>query len=174
MKKILYPILAVTLFAGTAFTIMKIQSWMLAKDCLVKFSSPQVEGVFEKMSADILFDSSNLNASRISAIVEASSVNTGIDMQSEHARGSGYLEADKFPKITFNSTQIGKATSGYNVKGQLELHGAKKEIAFPFSFKANTFEGSFKISARAYGITGLDEGASDTIKLELKIPVSKK
>lgn len=67
-------------------------------------------------------------------------VNVTIDMTStfsddadltEKLKGPDFFDIEQFPESTFKSTSIVETTDGYNVSGNLTLHGVTKNLTFP-------------------------------------------
>ena len=59
---------------------------------------------------------------------------------------------------------------------KLDLHGVKKEVTIPFTFKNNTFNGSFSVSRFDYNVgptTGMAGKVGEKMTLEISVPVSK-
>lgn len=60
--------------------------------------------------------------------VDPKSIDVIADNLSEQLKGERFLEADKFPEITFNSSEAMATTdSTYISKGKLTIHGVEKE-----------------------------------------------
>lgn len=102
---------------------------------------------FTDMTADLQFDPANPAAMTLSATVDPRSIETDFhgdkpDFDAELA-GPSWLDAAKFPKITFKSTKVdvtGPATA--NVTGDLTLHGVTRPVTLE-----TTFNGGSKPSA---------------------------
>lgn len=68
-----------------------------------------------------------------SGTVDAATVNTSEDARDEHLRSTDFFDAEQFPKITFQSTEI-KAVDDdtFQITGDLTLHG----VTLPVTLKA--------------------------------------
>ena len=174
MKKLIFPLLAGILLMVSAVAAVATQSWNIAGGYSVKFTTPKADGIFKKLSGDILFDPNNLNASKFNVLVDVNSINTGNGMKNTHAKQAKFLDAAKYPNIAFTSSQITKSGNAYQVKGILELHGVRREIAFPFTFQGNTFAGSFQVNCKDFGMNEMGGGNEDIVKISLSVPVTKK
>ena len=174
MKKLIYPLAAAVIILGSAFTLVTAPSWKISDDYSVKFTSGHPDGIFRGLQGNISFDEKDLKGSRLEVTVDVATINTGNGMQNTHAKGEKWFDATKYPVIKFMSNQITKSAAGYQVKGILEMHGVKKEIAFPFIFRNNTFVGSFDINRNEFGIGDPNhDKVPATIKIDLSVPVSK-
>jgi len=81
------------------------------------------------------------------------------------------LDAEKYPEITFRSTQVraGLAT-GWVVVGELSLHGQTRPISVQVSKQNGIFRGAAEIKQTDFGITPISiAGGTVRIKDELKI-----
>jgi polyisoprenoid-binding protein YceI len=75
----------------------------------------------------------------ISIRVPVKTLRTGIDLRDEHLRGAMWLDAEKFPDISFTSKTSSLAPGKSDqilVTGDFEVHGQKKEVTVPVSYKA--------------------------------------
>ena len=73
-------------------------------------------------------------------------------MKNTHAKSDKWLDAEKFPLISFTSSVITKVGSGYEAKGMLDMHGVQKEITLPFTFDGNVFTGSISVNRMDYNV----------------------
>ncbi len=65
----------------------------------------------------------------ISVEVPVSTLKTGIDMRDEHLRSPMWLDAAKYPKITFASTSARRLRGNtWEVRGTFSLHGVTRDI----------------------------------------------
>ena len=107
-------------------------------------------------------------------ILQVATINTGNGMQNTHAKSEKWFDAEKYPQIKFTSSEIVAAAAGYQAKGILEMHGVKKEITIPFTFKNNIFNGAIEVNRNDFGIGDPNhQKVPPTLKVELNVPVSK-
>lgn len=178
MNRLFYPVAAVLILAGSAFTFLAAPSWKIEKPYSIGFSIGDVAGIFRDVKGTILFDDQNPGAGSFNITVNAASVNTGNGLQNTHIKSNEWLDVSKYPEIRFTSSSIGKKGLEYEVTGDLDLHGIKKTISFPFVFKktgpaGGTFTGSFTISRSDYKIGKPGDGVDDQIRLDISVPVTK-
>ncbi|HOZ88439.1 MAG TPA: YceI family protein, partial [Bacteroidia bacterium] len=133
MKKLKVLLNGAALFAVLAFTLTQRVTWKVKDDYTVKFSG----GTFKGLKALILFNENNPENSRITASIDARTINTGNRLMDEHAKDRQALDAENFPLITFVSTSIRKNANGYEATGNLTLKGVTKEVKLPFVFNCN-------------------------------------
>jgi polyisoprenoid-binding protein YceI len=88
-----------------------------------------VKGQFEKTTGTINSDPANLASSSIDASIDASSINTRVDMRDGHLKSPDFLDVAKYPTITFKSTKVEADGPGkWKVTGDLTLHGVTKPV----------------------------------------------
>lgn len=98
------------------------------------------------------------------------SVETGVDLRSEHARGE-YLQAAKFPRITFTlkkliaSRQDGPTAISFRGAGEIELAGGKTEVEVTGSLQA--------LGADKKGALGIGGKPALQVKAQFILPVAK-
>jgi polyisoprenoid-binding protein YceI len=174
MNKLIYPIVAMMLIIGSAFTVFKTQDWKIADAAFVKFDGGDPSGQFGGMKGTISFDPNDLANSKFEATIDVATINTGNGMKNTHAKSEKWFDAEKYPTIEFTSSAITKTADGYETKGTLNMHGVQKEIVIPFTFQDNTFKGSFTINRLDYNVNIAEpnHGAS-SFKVEISVPVTK-
>lgn len=171
----MYPALIAFAIATSAFRLGSNSIlWKLKEDVYtVKFTSSKFDGTFKGLKSELLFDENNLSASKITATIDANTVNTGNGMRNGHAKQG--LDAKKFQTVKFVSNSITKTTTGFEAVGNLTIKDVTKQIKIPFTFAKNTeggvFAGSFTIKPAEYKVT--KSGTPDELKFQLNVPVIK-
>ena len=134
-----------------------------------------VVGSFKGLEGNIIFDQNNLERSQIEASVDASTVNTGLDVRDKHLRGNDYFNVRDYQRIKFSSMSIerGAQRGNYLVKGILTIKSVSREIIIPFSVTSQEggylFSSSFSLNRRDYGIGGSSISLSDNLTVSLQI-----
>ncbi len=173
MKRLFFPLAAVVVIAASAFTFFKSQNWNIGSNYAIKFTSSDPSGVFTGLKGTVSFDEKDLASSKFDVVVDVASINTGNGMQNTHAKSTQWFDAEKFPVIKFTSSEITKTADGFQAKGTLDLHGVQKEVVIPFTFKDNTFNGSFDIKRSDFNLNPDNKKAGEVIKVDLSVPVTK-
>ncbi len=88
-------------------------------------------GRFNRVGGRFVIDKSNPDNCWFGIAIEASSIDTNNSKRDEHLRGDEFFGVSQFPKISFESTQIRKTPKGYDMVGQMTMHGTKREISIP-------------------------------------------
>ncbi|MBO0842818.1 MAG: YceI family protein [Nocardioides sp.] len=88
-----------------------------------------VRGRFTDFSGAIEIVPDNLAKSRVEAVIRAASIDTGNGMRDDHLRNEDFLDVEKFPEITYASTDLTVAgTDRWTVHGELTMHGQTKQV----------------------------------------------
>lgn len=91
------------------------------------FSS--VHGQFRDFDAEIDFDPSNVEASKVTFTVRTASVETHNQTRDDQLRSGAFFDSGKFPEMVFTSTEVRPTGSDTaRIKGNLTLIGVTHEI----------------------------------------------
>lgn len=143
----------------------------------IKYAGSVVNGTFSGLVADIKFDPLKPENASIKASVDVKTIETGIGLRNRDLRNN-FFEADKYPKITMQSTKIEK-TSPDNYMGtfNLTMKNVTKEIKLPFIFTKTPeraqFKGSFSLKRLDYGVGEKRLSMSDNVDIGIIVVVSE-
>jgi len=85
-------------------------------------------GRFNQVSGEYVLDTAKPEACSIRIEIAAGSVDTNNADRDKHIKSPDFFNAEEFPTIRFNSTQISGDDKSYRVVGELDFHGVKKEV----------------------------------------------
>jgi polyisoprenoid-binding protein YceI len=89
----------------------------------------KVSGRFDKFSGTIEYTPGDTKNWKTEAVIDAASVNTGVEARDKHLRAPDFFDAEKFPTITFRTLKV---TNYKNMKGKLHgeltLHGVTRPV----------------------------------------------
>jgi polyisoprenoid-binding protein YceI len=89
-----------------------------------------VRGHFAEVSSAADIDPDHPEASSVEVTIQAASIRTHNEARDNDLRSSNFLEADKFPTITFKSTSVVPAgTDQYTLTGDLTIKGTTRPVA---------------------------------------------
>jgi polyisoprenoid-binding protein YceI len=88
----------------------------------------KVRGKFTKFTGAVELDEEDLTRSKVHAEIETASIDTGEPQRDGHLRSPDFLDAEKFPKISFAGKSIKKSGEDYDVTGDLTVHGVTRPI----------------------------------------------
>jgi polyisoprenoid-binding protein YceI len=145
-----------------------------------------VKGQFAVVRGTLALDETSLTSSQIEASIDAASISTGDPQRDAHLKSADFFDVEKFPALSFKSTQIGRAGEGeFAVSGDLTIHGITRKVVFTVQgptapakdFWGNTRRGlvaTTKINRKDFGLTwnsaletgGILVGEEVTITLE--------
>ena len=90
-----------------------------------------VKGQFTGISGVLNLDESDISNSHVEATIDASSINTRDAQRDTHLKSADFFEVEKYPTLTFRSTNIKPAGDGeLAVTGDLTIHGITKQVVF--------------------------------------------
>jgi polyisoprenoid-binding protein YceI len=87
-----------------------------------------VYGRFGNVNGEIKLDPQDLTKASINATVDTTTVDTGVAQRDTHLKSADFFEVTKYPTMTFVSKSISHAGDGYDVVGDLTLHGVTKPV----------------------------------------------
>ncbi len=142
------------------------------------------EGKFEKVTGSITLAGGKPEGGKIAIEVDVSSLKSDNEKLVGHLKSADFFDVAKFPKATFTSTEIkagGEKGATHTVSGELELHGAKKNISFPatITVSADSVSGTaeFSISRKDFNIVypgKPDDLIRDDVVLKLALKAPRK
>jgi polyisoprenoid-binding protein YceI len=174
MKRLFLPVL---ILAGSAFAFITADNWQIADGYSISFSTDEASGIFKGFKGTIAFDEQHPAVAKFDVNIDVASINTGNGLQNKHAKSDEWFDAAKYPQIHFLSQKVVKTPAGYQVTGDLEMHGVKKSLTIPFTFKRTAtgglFSGIFNVNRTDFQVGKPGGDVSDQIKLEVSVPVTK-
>ncbi|MFC9245159.1 YceI family protein [Streptomyces sp. NPDC057136] len=77
----------------------------------------------------------DIERSRVEAVIGAAGIETGNGMRDKHLRSPDFLDADRFPEITYRSSGLTPAgPDRWTVHGELVLHGVTRAVDLDLSY----------------------------------------
>jgi polyisoprenoid-binding protein YceI len=146
-----------------------------------------VRGAFTKVSGTVLYDPANLAKSSIQTTIEAASVDTRVEMRDNDLRSPRFLDAQKYPTITFQSKKVEAAGADkLKVTGDLTIHGVTKEVVLDVDGPTPSIKdpmgkdrlrmgasATTKINRNDFGVSGLPGIVGDDITITLDVEMTK-
>jgi polyisoprenoid-binding protein YceI len=126
--------LAMAMLLGAGVMAAQAHDWAIDKahseaDFSVKHMGiGTVHGTFRGVSGVIHFDAGTPSVWSVDATVDVSTVDTGVAARDAHLKSPDFLDVAKYPTITFKSTGVKPAGSGYSILGNLTLHGVTRPV----------------------------------------------
>src|SRR5260370_3493818 len=90
-----------------------------------------LKGQFGKVTGTLTLDESNPTKSKVTASIEASSIETRDGQRDAHLKSADFLHVEKFPSLSFTSTRISLVRDGeLAVEGDLTIRGVTRKVLF--------------------------------------------
>jgi polyisoprenoid-binding protein YceI len=90
-----------------------------------------VKGEFTKITGKLVLDESNITKSQVEAFIDATTINTREPDRDTHLKSADFLDVEKFPNLSFKSTQISKnGENELSVEGDLTMRGVTRKVVF--------------------------------------------
>jgi polyisoprenoid-binding protein YceI len=170
-------------FAADTYTIDNVHS--SANFAVRHMGISTVHGRFTTMSGTIRFDPAAPQNSSVTAVIQASSVDTDNSMRDDDLRSDNFLNAARFPEIRFQSTSIRK-TGGdqYLAAGKLTIRDVTRDVEIPFTLAQGHgpkgeprigVEGSLTVNRYDYHVNFDKTGAlvGKDVKIDLSVEAAR-
>ena len=149
-----------------------------------------VRGGFSGVQGTVVYDPENLGASSIDVTIDVNTLSTADATRDTHVKSAEFLDAEKFPTISFKSKTITRDGGELKVKGDLAIHGVTKEAVLevdgptgeqkdPWGNTRIGASATTKVKRSDFGLTwnaALETGGlmlGDDLKLELDVSLIK-
>jgi polyisoprenoid-binding protein YceI len=144
----------------------------------------KVRGHFTRIQGELILASDPL-ASTVTAIIDLRSIDTNNPQRDDDLRSANFLEIQTHPTMTYRSTGIRHGEDGFDVDGELSLHGVTRQVPLavvvngftrdPYGGTRAGFSATAEIDRKDFGITTnipMDGGGvviGDTIQIYIEI-----
>lgn len=115
-------------YAADTYTVDPVHSSVVFKISHVGIS--YIYGRFDDFGGQFTIDKDDPAKSSFELSIKVESVDTNNKQRDEHLRAPDYFNAKQFPTLTFTSKSVKPVTGGYEVAGDLTVHGVTKPVAF--------------------------------------------
>ncbi len=122
-----------------------------------------VKGRFRDLEGTLQIDEDRPENSAVSAAIDVASVDTNVADRDAHLRSDDFFNAEKYPRITFQSTGVERVDdTHYKVHGDLTIRDVKKSVVLDTEFEGEVtdpwgnhraaFTASTQISRQEFGV----------------------
>jgi polyisoprenoid-binding protein YceI len=142
-----------------------------------------VPGRFNDFSGEFTLDADPARCS-FGLTIKTESIDTNNQKRDDHLRSPDFFNAKQFPAITFKSTAVRAIKDGYEVTGDLTLHGETKPVKFalvggrtaefPKGVRRTGFSTELVIKRSEFGITKFIEALGDDVHVAISFEGTKK
>ena len=150
-----------------------------------------VRGSFHQVMGMLDLDEKDASKSTLNVTVQVGSIDTRVQKRDDHLRSPDFLDATKFPTITFKSTKVVKAGKGLKVTGDLTIRdvtkpvtlavtGPSKPVKDPFGMTRVAVNATGKINRKEFGLgwnKALETGGvlvGEDVEIEINAELVKK
>ena len=144
-----------------------------------------VRGAFTKVSGSVQYDPKDVTKSSLDAAIEATSIDTRVEMRDNDLRSPNFFDVQKYPTITFKSKRVEAAGDGkLKVTGDLTIHGTTKEVVLDLEGpsapvkdpRGNDHMGASattKVNRKDFGVSGAPTMVGDDVTITLDVEMVK-
>lgn len=119
------------------------------------FEISHVEGRFKNIAITFYSTKEDFTDAVIEVNIDVKSIDTDIEMRDNDLKSEHWLNADKYPAITFKSTSFKKLNDkNYTLEGNITLHGITKPISLAVVYNGKAFNPMTKKSSVGFTING--------------------
>jgi polyisoprenoid-binding protein YceI len=140
-------------------------------------------GSFTGFKGTIILVGGAIEKGRVTIDIDTPTLTAVPDGLIKHLKSADFFDVDQFPKATFTSTSIrvgGDKGAGYQVLGNLLLHGVTKSLSFPANISVAgdvvSADATFSINRKDFNINypgKLDDLIRDDVLIKLAIHAAK-
>jgi polyisoprenoid-binding protein YceI len=130
------------------------------------------EGSFKKLAGSFSTDG-DVTQGKLQVTIEVDSMVTDAPKLTSHLKAPDFFDAKRFPEAKFVSKTIKKTADGYQVSGDLTMHGVTRPLSFPAKIDlANglTVSSQFVLDRHTWGISY----GKDKVDAEVKMSIDAK
>ncbi len=119
-----------------------------------------------------------------SLTIKTESVDTGNAKRDGHLRSPDFFNVKQFPALTFKSTEVKPIKDGYQVIGDLTLHGVTKSVSFPLvggrkaefpkGVERTGYSTELSIKRSDFGMDKMVEAIGDEVFISISFEGTKK
>ncbi|MGO9599122.1 MAG: YceI family protein [Isosphaeraceae bacterium] len=141
-------------------------------------------GRFKGLSGTFAVDAKSPAGTYFELSAQADSIDTDNAQRDEHLKSPDFFNAKQFPAITFNSKAVKPVKGGYEVAGELTLHGVTRPLTillkggrtaeFPRGVWRTGYAGDFTIKRSEFGMDKMLGAVGDDILVQLSFEGTKK
>ncbi len=143
-----------------------------------------VHGRFDRVSGSFTLDRDDPSKSSFTLTIDPESVDTNNSMRDAHLKGPDFFNVKQFPMLSFKSTSVKAVEGGYEVSGDLTMHGETKPITltlkggktveFPRGVQRTGFSTDLILKRSAFGMDKMLNALGDEIPISIGFQGVKK
>jgi polyisoprenoid-binding protein YceI len=144
----------------------------------------EVHGRFNDFSGAFSIDPDDAGKCTFELTIKTKSVDTNNKARDNHLQSGDFFDVKQFPTITFKSTGVKAIKDGYEVTGDLTLHGETKSITFelkggkkaefPRGTHRTGFKTNLKINRADYKMDKFANALGNEVTIDVSFEGTKK
>jgi len=103
------------------------------------------EGGFKAFTGSITLGEGGPTTSTVEVVIDTTSLWADNERLMGHLKSADFFDVETYPTARFSSTAITESDTGFQLAGELELHGVTKQISFPATIEI----GAGQVTAKA-------------------------
>jgi polyisoprenoid-binding protein YceI len=163
------------------YTVDPVHSGVTFK--IAHFGLSQLPGRFNDFAGNFTIDPDAAKCS-FAMTIKAESIDTGNKQRDDHLRNPDFFNAKQFPAITFKSTSVKAGKDGYEVTGDVTMHGETKPVTFalaggkkaefPKGVQRTGFSTEFTLKRSEFGMGKFPDMLGDEVHIAVTFEGTKK
>jgi len=143
-----------------------------------------VFGRFKDLSGTFTLDSRNPSATQFDLSAKVDSIDTDNVQRDQHLKSPDFFNAKEFPVMRFKSKSVKAVDGGYEVAGDLTLHGATKPLTIvlkggktaevPAGVHRIGYSTEFTIKRSEFGMDKMLDAIGNDVHVQLSFEGTKK
>jgi polyisoprenoid-binding protein YceI len=139
-----------------------------------------VHGRFDDVAGAFAIDKDDAGKSSFSLTIKTKSIDTNNKKRDEHLSSGDFFNVAQYPTITFKSTAVKAVDGGYEVKGDLTLHGETKPVTFTLKggkeaeFPKGMHRTGLTLKRSEFGMDKLANAIGDEVQISISFEGVKK
>ncbi|HEV3483994.1 MAG TPA: YceI family protein [Vicinamibacterales bacterium] len=150
----------------------------------------KVRGQFSRWTGTVQVPDGDFTRASLEVAIDAASIDTGVADRDAHLRSADFLDVERFPELTFTSTQVEPAGKDrLRVNGQLTIKGVTRDVTLdvehlglakdPWGNERAAFTARTSVDRREFGLTwnqALETGGvlvGERVDIEIEIQAVK-
>ena len=117
----------------------------------------KVRGHFRRFEGELVLAPDPL-ASSVTATIDLASIDTNNPQRDDDLRSANFFEIDQYPTMTYRSTTVRHSEDGFDVNGELTLHGVTRPVTLALDVNGFTRDPYGGTRAGFSATTELDRG----------------
>ena len=141
-------------------------------------------GRFNDVSGSFSLDPADAGKCSFSLTIKAESIDTNNGKRDDHLRSPDFFNVKQYPAISFKSTAVKAVKDGYQVTGDLTMHGETRPVTFvlvggkkaefPKGVQRTGYTTELTLKRSEFGMDKFAEALGDEVRISISFEATKK